>query len=234
MKIKFIPHKNPESTYLISPTPAIRSLPEWYKQKKPLVDGSKTYKPQADGSAPSTVKLCNPFGDALSAGYFLYLDADLFIEDVNGEKKITWGIGGDSLISMHNIRQFDSSGIPAGHEEAIFKFQNSWIVETPAGYSSLITQPFNRGDLPFTIFSGIVETDTFQLPINLPFTIRSDFEGIISAGTPIAQIIPFRRESWESEQGHYDAKRNSKNFDTLRKTLYRAYKQLHWQKKSWR
>jgi hypothetical protein len=29
--------------------------------------------------------------------------------------------------------------------------------------------------------------------------LQSDWEGIVEAGTPIAQVIPFKRESWKSE-----------------------------------
>jgi hypothetical protein len=35
------------------------------------------------------------------------------------------------------------------------------------------------------------------VPVNFPFFIRKDFEGIIPAGTPIAQAIPFKRTDWE-------------------------------------
>jgi hypothetical protein len=34
---------------------------------------------------------------------------------------------------------------------------------------------------------------------NLPFFIKEGFEGIIKAGTPIFQIIPFMREQWTME-----------------------------------
>ena len=31
---------------------------------------------------------------------------------------------------------------------------------------------------------------------NVPFFIKSGFEGVIPAGTPIAQLIPIKREKW--------------------------------------
>jgi hypothetical protein len=33
----------------------------------------------------------------------------------------------------------------------------------------------------------------------MPFFVVKGFTGIIPAGTPYAQMIPFRRENWESE-----------------------------------
>jgi hypothetical protein len=35
---------------------------------------------------------------------------------------------------------------------------------------------------------------------NVPFILKSDFEGIIPAGTPIVQIIPFKLESWKRKE----------------------------------
>jgi hypothetical protein len=35
--------------------------------------------------------------------------------------------------------------------------------------------------------------------INFPFFLKKDFNGIIKAGTPIIQAIPFKRETWDME-----------------------------------
>jgi hypothetical protein len=47
--------------------------------------------------------------------------------------------------------------------------------------------------------TGVVDTDTFPVPVNFPFFVREDFDGIIPEGTPIAQVIPFKRTDWKSE-----------------------------------
>jgi hypothetical protein len=57
-------------------------------------------------------------------------------------------------------------------------------------------------DLPFTILPGVVDTDRYTAPVNFPFLINDpNFEGLIPAGTPIAQVIPFKREPWEMSIG---------------------------------
>ena len=51
-------------------------------------------------------------------------------------------------------------------------------------------------DLPFSTFSGIVDTDKHPMCISFPFLIRKDFNGILKKGTPIAQCIPIKRENF--------------------------------------
>ena len=48
----------------------------------------------------------------------------------------------------------------------------------------------------------MVDTDTFTAPVHFPMVLTDiKFEGLIPAGTPIAQIVPFQRESWTMEIG---------------------------------
>jgi hypothetical protein len=53
--------------------------------------------------------------------------------------------------------------------------------------------------LPFFTLSGVTDTDTWGGSDVLNFALKKDFEGVIPAGTPIVQIIPFRRETWDFE-----------------------------------
>ena len=81
-----------------------------------------------------------------------------------------------------------------------FKKNGSFPVTilTPNKYSLLITHPLNRTDLPFLVSSGFVDSDKTQLSFGkLPFFLKEDFEGIIKAGTPYAQLIPIRRETFK-------------------------------------
>jgi hypothetical protein len=52
--------------------------------------------------------------------------------------------------------------------------------------------------LPWTITSGIIDSDKYSTSGNIPFFIREDFVGMIPAGTPFAQLIPIKREKWAS------------------------------------
>jgi hypothetical protein len=66
----------------------------------------------------------------------------------------------------------------------------------------LVTHPLNRFDLPFTTVSGIVD-EGVPWGGNFSFWVNKGFQGVIPKGTPIAQIIPFKTESWKSEKSTY-------------------------------
>jgi hypothetical protein len=48
----------------------------------------------------------------------------------------------------------------------------------------------SSASLPFSILPGIVDADHFKLSVQFPFLLQAGFEGVIPAGTPVAQIIP--------------------------------------------
>ena len=66
----------------------------------------------------------------------------------------------------------------------------------------------------------------------IPFFIRENFHGFIEAGTPIAQILPFSRESWESD---YSIKeKENYGIEQIKKFYERGYKKLFWSKKNYK
>lgn len=231
MKIKFRPHRDPAEQVIEQPIPAVRNLPSWYKRKKPTIDNSKL-EHYGDGTSNTTVKWCNPFGDALQAGYQIVLSQDISVTTVDEQKSFIWHTGGPGLISTHAKEQISPELIPEGFNSQPFKFENFFEVITPKGYSSLFLHPLNRPELPFHTLAGIVDTDGYNLPVNFPFVIRQDFEGIIPAGTPIAQVIPFKRDSWQMSLEAFDQKLSNRALSKLRTKLFRAYKTMYWQKKT--
>ncbi len=78
------------------------------------------------------------------------------------------------------------------------KFLNFWTIATPAGWSCLFVQPLNRPNGVFEVVAGIVDTDTYRSPIHFPFfAIGDDGLHVIEKGSPLIQVIPFRRDSAE-------------------------------------
>ena len=137
------------------------------------------------------------------------------------------------VVETHKTAQIKGMPMQKEFEEQPFKWNSPWLIKTPKGYSTLFTHPLNHFDLPFITMSGIVDTDSYTMPINFPFILRSDFEGIIPKGTPIAQIIPIKRDSWLSEKLEYSEK-SKFMLDDLRSKLSRAYKERFWTKKEYR
>ena len=138
-----------------------------------------------------------------------------------------------SVIEFHSIAQAPYH--PNVSNQQFPKFMNPWSTTTPKGYSSLFIPPVHGANPYFTILEGLVDTDKYTSPVNFPFTLNNlDFEGLIPAGTPVAQVIPIKREGWsigkESEKNLLKRKqvgylRNSKFYD--------KYKKMFWEKKEY-
>jgi hypothetical protein len=177
------------------PIPAVRGLPEWFRAMP-----ANVFNPTM-GVEDLTIKKCPPVIDAMTYGYLMPLVADLEIR----EGEFSWDFGAKGLpsdfsqspIGFHDASQV--AGTPFFEEDRfLIKFNSFWNIEAPAGYALLFTHPVNRADLPFTTLTGLVDSDAFHhIPINFPACWHDDkFAGVLPKGTPVAQCIPVRRESW--------------------------------------
>jgi hypothetical protein len=228
------------------PKPASRYIPDWYKQSKSYSNNEK--KPFDDGSIPSTIKRCIPVFDAITSGYIIESPADIYIsprqvekeklnnidltQDHSLEKQQHFVWSWFNVIDFHPIDQAPNH--PLRNEFPYPKWINPWGIKTPKSYSSLFIQPMHR-DSVFTIFPGIVDTDKYENPVNFPFVVNdSNFEGIIPKGTPIAQVIPFKRDTWETVIGD---KNNLENILQTRLKMntkfFDKYKNMFWDKKQY-
>jgi hypothetical protein len=214
------------------PVPASSLIPKWYKNLDSYTNNQNNPIDSVRASN-STIKKCMPFFDAMTAGYLILLPCDVYIKQVDGEPEYTWT--DFNMIDFHPLEQAPSLPQNKVHGLAIPKFNNPWSIKTPKGYSVLITSPLNH-DLPFTILPAIVDTDTLYAPINFPFTLnQKGYEGMISAGTPIAQIIPFKREPWEMKLGSKnDILTILKQMSKLSTKFYGAYKTFFRQTKQYK
>lgn len=200
-KIKFVSNRvwlNEDS--ISRPQPALKEIVEWYRKADRFVkDQDGNYVIGEDGGKVSTWKSCPALLDIFSTGYVLKTPCDInFYIDENNEinVKIEDIYKQDFCTRRMKMSEFSH---PFGYHEEHFAWFPDWAIELPEGYSALYTHPLNRFDLPFMMTSGIVDNDKVKLPGSMPFFIIKGFTGIIPAGTPYAQIIPFKREDWESE-----------------------------------
>lgn len=214
---------------LEQPKPASRLVPEWYKNTSSYVNGER--KPRGDGGTSATVKRCMPVFDAIVAGYIIESPADVFVSIKDGGQWFEWSDFG--LISFHPIEQ--APGHPARKPFPYPKWNNPWSITTPKGYSTLFVQPFHRESV-FTILPGIVDTDQYTPPVNFPFVINDPtFEGFIPKGTPIAQVIPFKRDSWAMSLGNKkQLQEQSKITKKLQSKFFDRYKTMFWSKKEYK
>jgi hypothetical protein len=175
--------------------PASTTIPAWYKNIPPFIGGAPIIE---NYNKPNiTVKNCIPFLDSFTTGYVLTTWQDIQVTSTESGPRITWLIEPDPV----SIRDPQPGlPIPKGHNTLHFAWSLPINYKTPKDYSVLIVHPLNRFDLPFTTLSGIVDSEDGMFGGQLPFFIHDGFEGIIPKGTPIAQIIPFKKENWVKEK----------------------------------
>lgn len=171
------------------PIPANKVLPEWYRELAPRSTGSGERK----GLNTSTVKRCMPFLDALSMGWMLPLAAEVQFDAEDGQVNYGWSFD-ENMVSNHDLQQVGGDMFP-NSEWPVMKFHNYWAIRVPDGYSLLVTNPLNRIEPRFQTFSGVVDADNYFNYINAPFMwTGGEYHGVIEAGTPIVQVIPFKRD----------------------------------------
>ena len=237
-KILFHPMTKFTDLVLDIPKPSSYSLPGWYK-KIPL-EAEGYDKPGLNDfnsrASNLTIKGCTPFLDALTAGYMVTLPADLEVKKaVTGDLYFNWRseIG---LISLHTPEQHPGLPNIVHNQSLVVKFSFNFTIRTPKGYSCLFTHPLNRNELPFRTFSGIVDTDGYTQEVQFPFQLNQEITEpmIIEAGTPICQIIPFKRDNWKSYKENYDENFVIKNRFDFAKKIVRSYKNQYWFRKTYR
>lgn len=212
-----------------SPKPSSSVLPDWYKKTDSYVGGTKKdvgFNMQTNGS----IKRCVPVFDALTSGYIIPTYCDLIVKkDING-KHVYMSPVSDS-INFHDIAQAPYH--PKMNNQMFPKWTNPWGIKTPKGYSSLFIPPVHGVNNFFTVVEGIVDTDRYRAPVNFPFVLNDvNFEGLIPAGTPMVQVIPFKRESWESSFGtEKDLKEIKQDNDRLTSSFFDRYRNMFWERK---
>lgn len=241
--IKFIATKHYlENNKDVFPVPSKVNIPDWFKKLE-------------HKQGHETVKGCIPFLDTLTAGYIIKMPVDYFIEhniDLEGKKQTGYSsaqinfhkanevnLNYNKTNNFHKTYQFRGSPIESKNKNLpVHKIHNPWIIKTPPGYSCLFLPPMNNHDDRFSIIPGIVDTDTYNIEINFPFVVNGDkypsLRSLIKRGTPIVQVIPFKREQWRMKMESIDQEERLKDNFYLRKYIIDNYKKLFWRKKSWK
>ncbi|MBB3975209.1 hypothetical protein GGQ64_000385 [Rhizobium azooxidifex] len=187
-KLTFLCRKEDEGV-IPPPVRAKTALPDWFR-KLPAV----TEQQVSPSNSGLTVKRCMPFLDAMAAGWVIGLAGTVRMEISDGGRQVDCGWDFDrTLVSNHASHQ-----VAGNPREPLppCKFHNFWTIRTPPGWSCLFVPPLNRPNGTFEIVAGIVDTDTYQSEIHFPFfATGEDGLHVLERGTPIVQIIPFRRET---------------------------------------
>ena len=171
---------------LFPPKPAYQLIPDWWKKLSPSANIDNI------GIVP-TVKQCPPTIDILSSGYLIFTQCDMEFGP-DGFFKYNYD---HKVVERWYLEVTEGMVYPKNLSDYVYKFINRWIIKTEKGYSCLFINPSGYPDLPFVTLPGVVDTDNLLTEINPPFRMKNGWTGVIPAGTPIAQIIPFKRENWK-------------------------------------
>ena len=241
--MKEIIFSSPISDLIEKPTPSLVKIPQSYKDMATHYD-KNVFK-------NVTVKRCIPFLDALTIGYTINSPIEYLFEvsqKIIENKKTTYFQlkYGENVpehlqkfvgMGSHNLKQV-SKELRSNYRttDMIGKLINPWAIKTPPGYSCIFTDPFNR-NLPFKIIDGVVDTDQYNLPIHFPFYWTQDIsikETLLPPGTPMALVIPFKRDDWKMKVEKNNHDEVAGNSLKLSKYIIDKYKRLFWKKKSFK
>lgn len=237
-KIEFYPVNKIFKDVAIYPEPAANALPSWYKKQSPAVPNVSLNNPiiNLNGGVVTglTIKRCVPVRDAMASGYILSTFCDISVTR-QSEEHINFSTLFDEelrIVSAHPIEQYLNFPIPENYDPVAYKWASPFFIKTPPGYSTLFISPINH-DLPFWCIPGIVDTDKHIVPANFPFFIKKDFQGIIERGTPMVQVIPFKRENWTSinKKEIFD---EFSGINKMRTKLSGYYRDYVWSKKEFK
>jgi hypothetical protein len=210
-RLTFLCRKEDEGV-IPAPVRAKTALPDWFR-KLPAIDETQV----SPTNSGITVKRCMPFLDAMAAGWVIGLAASVRMEISDGGKTVDCGWDFDrTLVSNHASHQ-----VAGNPREPLppCKFHNYWTIRTPPGWSCLFVPPLNRPNGVFEVVAGVVDTDTYQSEIHFPFfAIGEDGLHMLERGTPIVQVIPFRRDASDLDA---DIRAENPVEGTVRQTILR-------------
>lgn len=212
------------------PVPIKKLVPEWYRKAESYWEGLDNGHP----AAGEGLKKCMPYMDTLISGYAILTPYDIFVKQKeDGTLDISWNAPEaiPAFVKERPVELGATMPRPAGHHPNHLVWSGVWGFKTPRGYSVLMTHPLNRYDLPFTTLSGIMESDKWFAPGNIPFFMKEGFTGIIPAGTPIAQLIPIKRKAWKMIQNDTGLQYSENYHGHLARQPETAYKKIMWVRK---
>lgn len=238
-KIKFYPFNESASKDMDRPLPASKHIPEWYRKQPGSMDDDAHV---MSGVLGSTVKRCMPIFDAITAGYIFVAPCDIYIDATDPEKlqksipaamKLSQG----DIFATHAPDQYSHFPIDFSiYHKELLRINVYWSAQTSDGTSSIIMQPIHQEVSPLMAIAGIIDTDKMITDGHFSFLVKKDFKGIIKQGTPLAQVIPFVRDSWESEVVDYETSMNTIRHQRfiLRRVFNNGYKNLMRSKKDYK
>lgn len=193
-------------------------IPQWFKDI-PMYATSKEKESKLKlfkgFDTNMTVRKCVPFVDAMTLGYTIDTPCEVILEQTEDKGyHINWKLNAE-VFTLHSGNSMMIEP-PYGYHNHVSKFNWGTIPITPKGYSTLVLPSFIEHDSPFKALPAIIDTDVSEFSFSLPVWVSNHHEGIIKMGTPIAQLLPFKRDNWKMETGYW----KDGEYETLREISF--------------
>jgi hypothetical protein len=167
--------------------PAKECLPPYWKEM-PAVIPTRDYPVE-------TAKKCPGITDWITSGYILsaWTDIEVIQDSPGGPRAI-----------LHNGRETNSAHPPSqclnlldhrSHHLGSIKLPDVWMVKTAPGWSIMVQPLWYWKNQPWEQMPGIMHMDFHSCEINMNMILKTTENFTIAAGTPLCQIIPFKREN---------------------------------------
>ena len=256
-------HEIPDDVH---PRPAGRPMPQWWQDMYAYggwgQDGDSTERrvDVVSGMDNASIKRCQPIIDSMTLGYVIRTHAELYIESKdNTSAHLTEEVcpapsvlttatyprrvtdSPNSGVSFHPFGQAMEHPYSKKTQQHLLKIFTPWIVKTAPGYSVIFHSPLNDQNQYFDVIPGVMDSDQFFPKLNFMIALKDkNFNGIIPAGTPLVQVIPFKREKWEmvidhTKEGIEEFKKRKGKVDaTLASVFHLPYRKWFWSKKEFK
>jgi hypothetical protein len=233
-KLEWSPNNESVDYVIDPPLKGVNGVPKWYQNLSRFFDqdgnATERFSNDENGNGRLAIKNCAPYLDGFTTGYYVTLWCDIQVTKNEENQLLEWS-STIAPIETRGNKATQNVPIPSGYTSLVSAWVFPYVFRAPKGYSLLITHPFNRWDLPFITSSGIVESDVMQGAGRVPFHLDKNFDGVIKAGTPIAQIVPIKRDNWVIEKNTSLMKMSEITNVKLKNYLYGYYKKHFWIKK---
>lgn len=176
---------------------------------------------------------CPGMDDMLQAGYLLCAWTDIHIKaNLSGISVKMLNDYGLRAEPMSHIPVMGIAKTASNVKLQVLKLPSPWCVFAKSGYSAHVLPALFHS--PFLddiyVYPGIVDYDKFS-SINFIFSALRECEITIPAGTPLLQIIPFRREVITAEVGKATQREYDKHAYGFPTRIRAAYRKLFHQRK---
>lgn len=224
-----------------NPKPAVYSTAKWWKDMDRYDPSTPDEVGKIRGHAGDTVRGCPAVDDIVNSGYILFTPADIHVDASNDELVysspdfVKGSRAADKYIylSHHKSLVLNNYEAAKDYNPSPLRVHTYWGVKTDEGYSTMFVHPMHRMDLPFHIVTAIVDTDSLTANTSFSVLIKKGFVGLIPRGTPLVQVIPYKREAWEHEITEFDELKFRKDKHLMASVFERPYKKLFWNRKKY-